>query len=129
LKIEHSTAVSILIRSQIEEIDEIASEAVADEGTATIDNQAMLSTPPSVVPGPELRWGKVFIDGHVELRSYQPPAKLLSFDNNFQRRLAIWLTAELEAVGVPLLNAIKFGPEDNVSSTRVSLQSASPNAV
>jgi hypothetical protein len=132
LEIEHAKSVSILIRSQIDEIDKIANEAVADEGAATIDNEdeVMLSTPPSVVQGPELRRGKVFVDGHVELRSYQPPATVLSFENHFtQRRLAAWLTNELPAIGVPLPNGIMFGPEDYVSATLVSLQSAFLDAV
>ena len=120
---------SILIHSQIDEIDEIASEAIADEGTAMIDNQAMLSTHSMVQGSESVHWGKVFIDGHIKLHLYQPPAKLLSFEDNFHQCLATWLTSELNTIGVPLLNAIVFGPEDNVSATPVSLQIVSLNAI
>jgi hypothetical protein len=121
--------VSVLIRSQIDEFDEIASKAAADTvvdtaadtaadtvaDTVTTDDQAVLSTPLSVVQDPEVHRSKVFVDGHVELRSHQPPATLLSFGYNIHQRLAAWLTAELTAFGVQLPDALVFSPEDNVS--------------
>ena len=83
------------------------------------DNQEILSTPPSVVQGPEVR-GKVFYDGHIELRSQQPPTAVFSLGDNIHLRLATWLTTELAAIDVQLPGAIVFGPEDNVSPTPFS---------
>ncbi|KAH8980970.1 hypothetical protein EDB86DRAFT_2813253 [Lactarius hatsudake] len=42
LKIEHAKFVSLLIRTEIDEIDETASETTDDEGTTQIHDQAML---------------------------------------------------------------------------------------
>jgi hypothetical protein len=113
--------VLVLIHSQIEEFDEIASKAADNTAvdttadTVTTDDQAVLSTPLSVIQDPEVCQSKVFVDGHVKLCSHQPPATLLSFGYNIHQRLAAWLTAELTAFGVQLPDTLVFSPEDNVS--------------
>ncbi|KAH8991412.1 hypothetical protein EDB86DRAFT_3183167 [Lactarius hatsudake] len=68
LKIEHAKFVSLLIRTEIDEIDKTASETTDDEGTTQIHDQAMLpvSTPISagMVRTPDVLRSKVFVDGH-----------------------------------------------------------------
>ncbi|KAI9441949.1 hypothetical protein BJY52DRAFT_1195036 [Lactarius psammicola] len=113
LRIEHASFVSALIRSQVDEINKIASEAVADEDTAPIHDQEMLSTTtPSVVQAPEVR-SKVFIDGHIALRSQQRPEALSSFGDAFHHQLSTWLTGELVALDVQSPHAL-FSPTDHV---------------
>ncbi|KAH9172732.1 hypothetical protein EDB89DRAFT_2114096 [Lactarius sanguifluus] len=122
LKIEHAKFVSLLIRTEIDEIDEIASETTDDEGTTTIHDRATppVSTPtPSVVPTPDVvRSSKVFIDGHIALRSRQQPATIFSFGDSFRRRLSTWLTAELAAIKDQLPCTINFGPTDHITEYR-----------
>ncbi|KAI9442882.1 hypothetical protein BJY52DRAFT_1128463, partial [Lactarius psammicola] len=128
LRIEHASFVSALIHSQVDEIDKIASEAVADEDTAPIhDQETLLTTTPSVVQAPEVR-SKVFIDGHIALRSQQRPEALSSFGDAFHHQLSTWLTGELVALDVRSPHAL-FSPTDHISATPVSPQSASVDAV
>ncbi|KAF8266327.1 hypothetical protein EI94DRAFT_1850454 [Lactarius quietus] len=95
LWIEHVTFVSVLIRSQIDEIDKL------NANTLTPDEES--PTHPDLLPGSLSTaqgrglWGKVFYDEHISLHSQQPPVTLLSFGDGFHIRLAKWLTAELEA--------------------------------
>ncbi|KAH9168214.1 hypothetical protein EDB89DRAFT_2115405 [Lactarius sanguifluus] len=122
LKIEHTKFVSLLIRTEIDEIDEIASETTDDEGTTTIHDRATppVSTPtPSVVPTPDVvRSSKVFVDGHIALRSRQQPATIFSFGDSFRRRLSTWLTAKLAAIKDQLPCTINFGPTDHITEYR-----------
>ncbi|KAH9029162.1 hypothetical protein EDB85DRAFT_2147471 [Lactarius pseudohatsudake] len=98
LKIEHAKFVSLLIRTEIDEIDEIASETTDDEGV--------------------VRSSKVFIDGHIALRSRQQPATVFSHGDSFRRRLSTWLTTELAAINDQLPCTINFGPTDRITEYR-----------
>ncbi|KAH9061804.1 hypothetical protein EDB83DRAFT_2506592 [Lactarius deliciosus] len=122
LKIEHAKFVSLLIRTEIDEIDKIASETTDDEGTTQIHDQATppVSTPtPSVVPTPDVvRSSKVFIDGHIALRSRHQQATVFSFGDSFRQRLSTWLTAELAAIKDQLPCTINFGPTDHITEYR-----------
>ncbi|KAH9007984.1 hypothetical protein EDB83DRAFT_2509248 [Lactarius deliciosus] len=122
LKIEHAKFVSLLIRTEIDKIDKIASETTDDEGTTQIHDQATppVSTPtPSVVPTPDVvRSSKVFIDGHIALRSRHQQATVFSFGDSFRQRLSTWLTAELAAIKDQLPCTINFGPTDHITEYR-----------
>jgi len=119
--------VSALIRSQVDEFDEFASETIDDENTPPIHDQATLSTTLSMVQAPEVQ-GKVFVDGHIALRSQQCSESLLFFGDTFHLQVSTWLTAELATIDVQLPPA-EFSPSDHVSATLVSPQSASLDAV
>ncbi|KAH9066101.1 hypothetical protein EDB83DRAFT_2506347 [Lactarius deliciosus] len=96
LKIEHTKFVSLLIRTEIDKIDKIASETTDDEGTTQIHDQA---TPPVSTPTPSV-------------------ATVFSFGDSFRQRLSTWLTAELAAIKDQLPCTINFGPTDHITEYR-----------
>jgi hypothetical protein len=95
-----------LIRVDIDEIDAEADDGAVDETHEDSQSDDQL---------PELR-GKLLIDGHVTLRSRQPPVPLASLgDDSFRIQLSAWLTNELANLDIPLPCAVNLGPGDLVS--------------
>ncbi|KAN0128295.1 hypothetical protein V8E53_013879 [Lactarius tabidus] len=103
LRIKHFSFVSALIRSFINELENIAREA--DEGATDNQESPSIDTSLGQPAGPKLR-NKVVVDGHLSLQSQQPPVPLLSFGDGFHQIVAGWLPHELDASGIRLSEAI-----------------------
>lgn len=94
-------------------LDEIDASAIDDDAVGEIHEDLTLHLSQNFAQGPELR-GKLLIDGHITLRSQQPPVSLASLEDSFHTRLFIWLAKELVNFDISLPCAVNFGPDDLV---------------
>ncbi|KAF8257319.1 hypothetical protein EI94DRAFT_1709249 [Lactarius quietus] len=115
LQIEHITFMSVLIHSQIDEIDKLNTNTLTPKEESPT-HPDLLPASLSTAQGQGL-WGKVFYNKHISLHLQQPLTILLSFGDSFHICLAKWLTAELEASnegGKEMSYAIELSPSDNI---------------
>jgi hypothetical protein len=100
-----------LIRTELDEIDKNTGDInEIDE----IPEQ--ISSDPSQIleEGPKLR-GKLLSNGHITLRSRQPPVSLSSKGDSFRTQLSNWLAYQLRLLDISLPHAVNFGRDDLVS--------------
>jgi hypothetical protein len=100
-----------LIHADLDEIDAGAGDDAVDETHESLS----LHLSRNNAQGPEV-CGKLLIDGHITLRSQQPPTSLASLEVSFRTRLSVWLASELANLGISLPCAVNFGPGDLVSN-------------
>ncbi|KAH9961701.1 hypothetical protein BGW80DRAFT_1181151, partial [Lactifluus volemus] len=120
LRIEHINFVASLIRSQIDEVDDIASSDVTSGGNPFEPSPGPSVPSSSITQGLELQ-GKVFVASQVTLRSQQSKttfASLSAFGGALHARLSTWLTNELVANHEDLPGVIKFHLDDQVMEYR-----------